>query len=232
LDPPLDPASPAGRLAALEAAADSPLDALVFRKAASVARVMCEARLQQATAMGAMGLAASLAEAGVPGVEAKSGFALSSAEGGGTQAMAHMWVEVDGRVVDLLYNTMYIFEDARRAGFDLSEEAVVRAKVGDRMSPLMESILSSKRQLRLTVLGETVDIGPAAWPAAEGELGVTLVEEPPAGVAVAGMEEAGPMRRGFQDIIANDEVRTHWMDGMPAEYRRIFADLGGPNLLL
>lgn len=107
MDPPLDPASPAGRLAALEAAADSPLDALVFRKAASVARVMCEARLQQATAMGAMGLAASLAEAGVPGVEAKSGFALSSAEGGGTQAMAHMWVEVDGRVVDLLYNTMY-----------------------------------------------------------------------------------------------------------------------------
>lgn len=104
----LDPASPAGQLAALEAAATSPADALVFRKAATVARVLCEARLQQASAMGALGLVASLTDAGLSGVEAKSGFALSRTSDGGTQATAHMWVEVEGQVVDLLYNTMSV----------------------------------------------------------------------------------------------------------------------------
>lgn len=125
----------------------------------------------------------------------------------------------------------YIFEDARRAGIDLSNEAAVRARVGSRMSPLMEGILASRRRLRLSVLGETVDIGPEAWPVAEGELAVALVEEPPVGVAVAGMEEAGPMRRGFQDIISNDEVRMRWANEMPPEYRRVFADLGGPSMM-
>ena len=220
---PMDPQSPAGCLSTLEASTSSPTDALVFRRAAHTVRVLCEARVQQATAMAAIGLADSLAAAGVEDVEAKSGFALTKNSDGVVSATAHMWVQVGGRIVDVCYNTTYIFEDARRGGIDLSDVELVRSKVGSRITPLLVGILKRKRKLRLSVLGETVDIGPDAWP--EDDC-TTLTTEVPAD-DVEGMSEAGPMRRGFEDILNNEEVRKFWLDGMPPEYRTMFADLGG-----
>ena len=223
----VDPSSPAGQLSSLESATSSPEEAIIFRKAANTVRVMCEARLQQATAMAVMGLAASLAEAGVQGVVAKSGFAIAKSASGDTlSCAAHMWIEVDGRIVDVGYNTTYIFEDARRAGLDLSDENLVRSKVGSRTSPLLEGILSGKRRLSLAVLDEVVKVGPEAWDEGDG-CTVELTSDAPDDAE--GVDEARSMKRAFEDIISNEEVNQFWLDGMPPEYRRIYADLGGPN---
>ena len=223
----VDPSSPAGQLSSLESATSSPEEAIVFRKAANTVRVMCEARLQQATAMAVMGLAAGLAEAGVQGVVAKSGFAITKSASGETlSCAAHMWIEVDGRIVDVGYNTTYIFEDSRRAGLDLSDEQLVRSKVGSRMSPLLEGILSGKRRLSLAVLDSVVNVGPEAW--AEND-GCTVELSSDAPDDAEGLDEAQSMKRAFEDIISNEEVNQFWLEGMPPEYRRIYADLGGPS---
>ena len=65
---------------------------------------------------------------GVSGVTRGGGGA--GGGGGGPTAAAHAWLEVDGRVLDVVSDGLALCEAERRAGIDYSDERAMEEKFG------------------------------------------------------------------------------------------------------
>ena len=157
---------------------------------------------------------------GVSGVTRGGGGA--GGGGGGPTAAAHAWLEVDGRVLDVVSDGLALCEAARRAGIDYSDERAMEEKFGGDVLRLGEYSPEALRPL--TVLNVPVPVGGTATETLPR--GLTM-KTPPA--TVSGAAEAVALVHRYTEVLGVSNPSVH-VNEMPAEVRDVYQRIAGIQL--
>ena len=155
---------------------------------------------------------AALRANGVEGVKARAGY-LASENEWGKCAEAHAWLEVDGRVLDIVADGLALCEAARRAGVDYADPAAMEDKFG--ADALAVGEYNAAGQKPLTILNMTVHVGGEGQTAPRPKL---TLKTPPE--SVPGAPEAIDLVERFAEVLSGG-AEGH-MERMPAEVREVY----------
>jgi len=213
-------------------------DRVVCTVAAEAVQALCETGLDGASLVVTLALFQALKRNGFSkNVRAVAGFMVvpggdgkvktgggSSGDGKGTTptAAAHVWLEVDGRVLDVVSDGLALCEAARRAGIDYSDEPAMREMFGRDVLALGEYKPWAQRPL--TVLNVPVSVGGSTT--AMLPRGLTL-KAPPA--SVPGAAEAMALVLRYQAVL-RDEHPGALVSEMPVEVREVYERIAGIQL--
>lgn len=134
--------------------------------------------------------------------------------GGDPTAVAHAWLEVDGRVLDVVSDGLALCEAARRAGVDYSDAAAMEGMFGRDVLALGEYSPWARRPL--TVLNVSVPVGGTETQTLPR--GLTLKTPPP---TVRGATESVALVHRYTELLGEVDPGTR-VSEMPAEVREVY----------